>query len=309
MNRPLDSVRSILHFVPRLLTRRLSTLPAGEIESIVGRLPAAPIPRVLHQIWLGPKRPPLETMASCRLMNPDWQYVLWTEDNLPPMINRRLFDGFGGSYEGQADVLRYEVLFRFGGVYVDADQLCLRGFGDLVGGAAFFAGYQHFGNPELDDEERSNRLVANAVIGAAARHPIIERIIHSIADAPVDPRQPPWQSVGPVAVTRVLERIDGVPAVIHPFHGFYPYHYTERIPATPDRMLKAIHYRSHSVSLWGTTLGRYRRWRRMPHVEPGWAPERFVVPADFAAAHPILEPTVYGEGRRPRVAKQGEPRP
>lgn len=31
------------------------------------------------------------------------------------MINRKVFDEFGSIYEGKADVLRYEVLCRFGG--------------------------------------------------------------------------------------------------------------------------------------------------------------------------------------------------
>lgn len=186
-------------------------------------------------------------------------------------------------------------MFRFGGVYVDADQLCLHSFDDLlVGNDAFFAGYANFLNPELPCEQRGMRLVSNAVLGAAARHPIIERIIQSIADTAAYRKLPVWLTVGPAAVTRVIEE-SKVRAVIHPFHEFYPYHYTEHIPATPDQMLKAIHYQSHSVSLWGTSRGLYRRWRRMPGVKPGWKADNFAVPADFAATHPKLKPTVYCE--------------
>lgn len=242
-------------------------------------------------------------------MNPGWQYVLWTENNLPPMINRRVFDDFGRAYMAKADVLRYEVLFRFGGVYVDADQLCLRSFDDLlVGNDAFFAGYVNFLNPQLSRQQQGMRLVSNAVLGAAAHHPILERLIQSLPATAAYRKLPIWLTVGPAALTRAIEEIK-VRAVIHPFHEFYPYHYSEHIPATPDRMLKAIHYRSHSVSLWGTARGLYRWWRRMPGVRPGWKAENFAVPADFAARHPILTPTVYWDDHiTAEIGDTGSPR-
>src|SRR6185436_4065096 len=116
------------------------------------------------------------------------------------------------------DVLRYEVLFRFGGVYVDADQLCLRTFEDLLRPEdLFFAGYQNLGNPELDDERRRTPLIANAVIGASPGHPILERIIHDVG-ASAHAIDPPWRAVGPAALTRAIEATPAR-AVIYPFHA------------------------------------------------------------------------------------------
>jgi hypothetical protein len=276
----------------RRLRPPLQVLSCQEIERAVGRLSAAPIPRVVHQIWLGPKRPPLETMESCRQANPGWLHVLWTEDNLPPLRNRVAFDALGTAYHGKADVLRYELLHRFGGVYVDADQLCLRGFDDLLGpGVSFFAGYQNLGNPELDDERRRTALVANGVLGASPRHPVLERVIRDIGQSRADERRPPWLSVGPAALTRAIEETPSR-AVVHPFHEFYPYHFTEDIPANPDDMLKAIHYRSHSVSLWGTTLGRYGTFRRLLGLKPGGVSGKRAVPPGFVERHPRLPATV-----------------
>ncbi len=262
-----------------------------EIEGAVRQMTAAPIPRVVHQIWLGPEPPPWYTMDSCRLATPGWLHAVWTDDNLPPMVNRKVFDAFGTAYYSKADVLRYEVLFRFGGVYVDADQLCLRSFDDLLGpDDAFFAGYQNLGNPDLDDERRRATLIANAVVGASPRHPIIERVIRDIG-ASTEVKGPPWRTVGPAALTKAIEDTPAR-AVVHPFHEFYPYHFTEDIPASPDDMLKAIHYRSHSVSLWGTTLGSYARCRR-PDRRREEMPGPKEVTAEFAERHPALAATVY----------------
>ena len=272
--------------------RSIDVLPYGEIEAAIGRLPAVAIPRVIHQIWLGPERPPLETMESCRRTNPRWFYVLWTEDNLPPMVNRQTFDAFGTVYHGKADVLRYELLYRFGGIYVDADQLCLRSFDDLTGpDDTFFAGYQNLGNPDLDDDRRNATLVANAVLGASPRNPILERVIRDIGDGPIHAARPAWIVVGPAALTKAIEETPSR-AVVHPFYEFYPYHFTEKIPATPNEMLKAIHYGSHSVSLWGTTLHKYGRFRRLPGLKAGTMSGK-KAPADFAARYPKLSATVH----------------
>lgn len=262
-----------------------------EIEGAVRQMPAAPIPRVIHQIWLGPERPPWYTMETCRLENPGWLHVVWTDENLPPMVNRKVFDAFGTAYHAKADVLRYEVLSRYGGVYVDADQLCLRSFDDLLGqGDAFFAGYQNLGNPDLDDERRRATLIANAVVGAAPRHPIIERVIRDVGTS-TEAKGPPWVTVGPAALTKAIEETPAR-AVVHPFHEFYPYHFTEHIPASPSDMLKAIHYGSHSVSLWGTTLGNYARCRRPGPRREGMT-EAGEVTTEFAERHRALAATVY----------------
>lgn len=273
--------------------RPLAVLPLAAIEAAIARLPAAPIPRVIHQIWLGPERPPVRTMASCRQVNPGWLHVLWTEENLPPLRNRALFDGFGTAYHGKADVLRYELLHRFGGVYVDADQLCLRAFDDLAGpDDTFFAGFQNLGNPDLDDARRETTLIANAVVGAAPRHPIMERVIRDLGDRPIHSDEPAWITVGPTALTRAIAATTAR-AVVHPFHVFYPYHFAETIPARPHDMLKAIHYRSHSVSLWGTTLDRYARIRPLPGLPAVGRSRPRALPPGFAERHPRLSPTVF----------------
>lgn len=273
--------------------RPLAVPPFAAIEAAIARLPAAPIPRVIHQIWLGPERPPLRTIASCRQVNPGWLHVLWTEANMPPLRNRAAFDAMAGAYHGKADVLRYELLHRFGGVYVDADQLCLRPFDDLAGADdTFFAGFQNLGNPDLDDARRETALIANAVVGAAPSHPILARVIRDIGGQPPGSLEQAWRSVGPLALTRAITEM-AARAVIHPFHAFYPYHFTEPIPARPQHMLKAMHYRSHSVSLWGTTLDRYVRIRPLPGLPAAGRSTPRALPAGFAERHPRLTATVF----------------
>ena len=125
------------------------------------------IPRVFHQIWVGPDPTPEEfityrqTWLAC---NPGWELRLWTEENLPPDLERReAYEKLRVPAE-RADILRVEILFRFGGVYVDADFECLRPIEDLLDGTDFFVAYL-----------KPNR-VNNAVIGSVARHRVPVRI-------------------------------------------------------------------------------------------------------------------------------------
>ena len=41
------------------------------------------IPKIIHQIWLGDKDlMPLNCMKTVKEIHYDWQYYLWTEENL-----------------------------------------------------------------------------------------------------------------------------------------------------------------------------------------------------------------------------------
>ena len=38
------------------------------------------IPKIIHQIWLGPLPPPQRWLDSWRDHHPDWDYHLWTNE-------------------------------------------------------------------------------------------------------------------------------------------------------------------------------------------------------------------------------------
>ncbi len=83
------------------------------------------IPKLLHQIWWGP-RPSLldrcmrswETMADKH----GWTYKCWTEEEIldMPLKNREAYDGYGG-FHHTTDLARIEIIEKYGGVYVDCD--------------------------------------------------------------------------------------------------------------------------------------------------------------------------------------------
>ena len=87
------------------------------------------IPRVIHQIWLGDKLPPQAYLDTWKLL-PGFKYKLWTEEELSSlsMLNQDKYEYFLNKkvYHGAADIARVEILFHYGGFYVDADTKRLR---------------------------------------------------------------------------------------------------------------------------------------------------------------------------------------
>lgn len=89
------------------------------------------IPKIIHQIWIGPKKRPDMWIDTFRIdyinKNPKYQYILWNEDNIDPLFNDfpiyRIIYDIEQTYNGKSDILRYLILYIHGGIYIDADSV------------------------------------------------------------------------------------------------------------------------------------------------------------------------------------------
>lgn len=155
---------------------------------------------------------------------PGWEVRDWTDDevkSLFPLRNQAIFDRaqrLCPDHVGQlrSDVVRLEILERFGGVYVDTDFECLRPIDDLIAGVDCFAAW-----------EIQGKWINNAIVGAVPTHPFIERLIRGL---PANVRRyrgaRPNKVSGPQYVTRQWNR-DGRRVRIFDQRRFYPYGYKE----------------------------------------------------------------------------------
>lgn len=193
-------------------------------------------------------------------LHPDWEWHLWSEDNMPPLRNQRLYDDAeriapGSVGQFRSDVARYELLAVYGGVYVDMDMECLRSIDTLLStaGRCWFA-----------YEDPQHRWVNNAVCGGRPGHPFLNRLIQHL---PVNVarweghRKRPNVLSGPQFVT--AERNSGSEwqraVTVLPHRLFYPYLYSEvgtpreRGPWPED---------TYAVHHWHNTRTNGRRARR-----------------------------------------------
>ena len=74
---------------------------------------------------------------------------LWTDTTLLKIQNREIYDSIP-IYATKADILRLEILAKFGGVYVDADSMCLAPVDALVKNEACFFATNHKGKIEIN---------------------------------------------------------------------------------------------------------------------------------------------------------------
>jgi inositol phosphorylceramide mannosyltransferase catalytic subunit len=129
------------------------------------------IPGVFHQIWLGPDPLPEKYrryQQTWLTHHPGWELRLWTEDDLPENLRRpEAYEKLRAPAE-RANILRLELLWRLGGVYVDTDFECLRSIEPLIENAELFI--------TLAKPDRVN----NALMGSVAGHPVLDEALEQI---------------------------------------------------------------------------------------------------------------------------------
>jgi mannosyltransferase OCH1-like enzyme len=132
------------------------------------------IPRIFHQIWLGPKPFPEEHLRyqeTWRSHHPGWELRLWTEDNYPRDLRRPEPSERLREPAMRSNFLRLELLWRFGGVYVDTDFECLRSIEPLIADATFFIGRSKPGS------------IHDALYGSVAGHRILDIALDTLVSS------------------------------------------------------------------------------------------------------------------------------
>jgi mannosyltransferase OCH1-like enzyme len=199
--------------------RRLAWEVVGSEAILFIELAGAPpsrvtIPKVFHRIWLGAPMPDefRRFGEGWQRLHPDWEMKLWDESTLPALIRQEAYDACTHPVQ-KADIASYELLHRFGGVYLDCDFECLQSLEPLLAGVDAFAG----------SEEA--HVVSHGILGGPAGHPLWRRIIDAIPESVATHRNMSAQT-GPAFLTRVVAGDLGL-TVFHPAL-FYPYLHSER---------------------------------------------------------------------------------
>lgn len=198
----------------------------------------AEIPHLIHQIWIGTRQPPCVWLDTWRLdfMNSfskptkkqqkEWTYRLWDNDSVVdmPMLNRDIFDAESAP-QCQADILRLEVLYEYGGVYIDADIVStvrdLRPALQAANETGFMITY------EPDTKDKPYSILGNSLIAVTPKHPLVLMLMSYIRQ--VYPEKRPFYGVewvtGPLTYTKVLVHTE-MPMTVPRSEDFYPaFHY------------------------------------------------------------------------------------
>lgn len=216
------------------------------------------IPHVVHLIWLG-SIPPLSVdiaIASWKKYHPDWEIKLWT-DNETSIFSwssprSEFFFNQVKSWSEKSDILRFEILYQYGGIYADVDVICLKAFDDLLPGLRYFACF------EENRLELGRPLIGSAIIGASPNHPIIKHCLEYHQTKQEAPHLPLYLRSGPGPITKAsLETLESnqEDILILPPTYFYPLPWRKRLTSL-DILLTYIRPESFAIHLWqGTWKG------------------------------------------------------
>ena len=165
------------------------------------------IPRIVHQIWLGGNVPEKyrEWMESW-LIGSGWEYKLWTDEDVKhfKLYNQDLYDK-SDNYGEKADILRLEILNRFGGVYADTDYECLNPavLEELHKNYDFYIGFEPLEHGCIYKYHLFK--VCNAIMASAPGHPLIKDfIVNMKANFFAYIERTPVERTGPSYLTRII---------------------------------------------------------------------------------------------------------
>jgi mannosyltransferase OCH1-like enzyme len=130
------------------------------------------IPQIIHQIWLGSELPEgyKEWADSWKKFNPNYTYRLWTDKDVDglKLPNRKAYNDITNPGP-KSDILRYHILNKYGGIYIDTDFECLQSFQSL----SHLDFYTSVGYP-------SSIEVYPGLMACIPGHPIIKRLVEEI---------------------------------------------------------------------------------------------------------------------------------
>jgi mannosyltransferase OCH1-like enzyme len=166
------------------------------------------IPKRIIQIWGGSPDLPLLAKASAanvRLLNPEFEYLLFDDDRIESFINEQ-FPEYRGVFESfrypiqRYDFLRYLIIYRYGGFYFDLDIFLAFNLSELLDFSCVFPFERLTWSDFLRNEYGMDWEVGNYGFGAAAGHPFLRAVIENCVRAQHDRK---WSE----AMTRSLPRL------------------------------------------------------------------------------------------------------
>ncbi len=240
------------------------------------------IPKILHQLWIGPKTPPTTLMNTWKEKHEadGFEYIRWTEDELikrgfKSQLQNRINEM--EEINGKADILRWEILYEYGGVFVDADCYCIEPVTDLVKKYKGFAGYENervrgpgwAGKEYSDVLAHSHPLIATGTMAFPPKHDLPKKAIEWIKHNSVNVSRTgkrAWRTVGPGLLTRLFfsKKWDNI--TILPSYYFLPVH--------ASGITYEGHCKIYAHQEWGSTKDSYET------MNNNLIPKQFQTPED-----------------------------
>ncbi len=166
------------------------------------------IPKVIHYVWVGDKPlTPLakECIASWKRYLPDYKFKLWNESN-SPMTHHYVQKMYADKkWAFVADYIRFWVLEREGGIYLDTDTEVLKSLNNVLAHNVFFG-------------QTKDGITAAGVIGSIPHHQVIKDIL-AVYD---NDHTYTLNRTSPRTITDILTSNNYQDVTVYDYHYFNP---------------------------------------------------------------------------------------
>jgi mannosyltransferase OCH1-like enzyme len=219
------------------------------------------IPKIVHKIWLGSAPLPdrYRALDKTWATSPSWKVKWWFDADVTAVLKYFRPNNVKAFYRSKnlgerSDVVRYEILNKWGGMYADTDVECLKDIDGLVDrhDVSFFVGKESFNKNE------NKYIYGNAVIGCRPGHPAMRDVVGSLYWEMKKSYEENvgliWQIVkgsGPHFLTKVLDRHHNVTAF--DCDVFYPGFETEAVRYYRGDKSKSVSTNSYLFHHWDNT--------------------------------------------------------
>lgn len=168
------------------------------------------IPRVLHQTWKDRNVPEkfVKMSESWRKNHKEWEYVLWTDEMNRNFIRDHyafflpVYDGYKAHIQ-RVDAVRYFILYKYGGFFIDMDFECLTNMESLLGNSKCVFGKEPERHCIIHDKEI---IISNAFMGAVPDFHFLDCICKELEhDRPTTdhPNNRVLETTGPFMLSRL----------------------------------------------------------------------------------------------------------
>lgn len=136
------------------------------------------IPKKIHYCWFG-NNPLPKSVKKCikswKKICPDYEIIEWNESNYDVHTNKYMESAYKEKKWGFVpDYARLEIIYKYGGIYLDTDVQVIKKFDDLLKHKSFF-GFE-------DDGKKGFFVALGLGFAAEAGNPLIEKLLDSYKD-------------------------------------------------------------------------------------------------------------------------------
>lgn len=202
------------------------------------------IPKIIHYCWFGKKKIPniyKKWMESWTKYCPDYKIIEWNEDNYDVTKNKYMYQAYQAKKWGFVpDYARLDIIYNYGGIYLDTDVELIRNLDHLLYQKAF-AGF-----------ESDENVALGLGFGAQKNHSLILKLLKQYDDLSFINEYGEYNLIAsPFYQTKILlenglkqngefQTIDGMN--IYPEKMFAPKSLTSRLINCTDYSCSIHHY-------------------------------------------------------------------